>query len=61
LLVVVVVVLPGSGDVDREELDRPELDALDEHCGDEACESDAGDSSFIISELGEDRLLLCRM
>lgn len=56
-----MVVLPGSGDVDREELDRPELDALDEHCGDEACESDAGDSSFIISELGEDRLLLCRM
>jgi hypothetical protein len=45
----------GSGDADRDELDRSECD---EHCGDEADDSDDGDSSFMISELGEDKLLL---
>ncbi len=47
-----------SGEADLDELDRPECDELDEHCGEETDESDDGDSSFMIRELGDDKLLL---
>lgn len=50
-----------SGELDLDEVERPEwllADEWDEElCGDDADESDTGDFSFMISELGEDKLL----